>query len=106
MKNIIILFVVLLLTQPCISWSVQATTNCEPILKQLQEDLESQKALEASLVILMKNAGVPRLPFRGLFTTIPRTPKETQKLIDELSKTPISKNLLLIDGENKSACLE
>ena len=106
MKNIITLFVVLLLTQPCITWSAKVPANCEQFLGQLQENLETQKVVESSLVSLMKNAGVPRLPLSSLFINVPRTPKETQKIIDELRNTSLKKNLSFIDENANSRCLE
>ena len=106
MKNIIILFVALLLTQPYISWSAKVPTNCDGLLGQLQENLENQKVIESSLVILMKNTGVPRLPLSSLFVAVPRTSKETQKVVDELRNTSIKKNISFIDENSNSACLD
>lgn len=106
MKNIIILSAIFLLTQPCISWAAKDPDDCDLFLAQIQEKLEIQKKIEPNLVILMNNAGTPKIPLSLIFPNLPSTPDETQKAIGELHNPSNEKDLSLIDEKNKKSCLE
>ena len=97
MKNIITLFVVLLLTQPCILWAAQTPVDCDLELVQIQQRLETQRTVESDLVILLNNSGIPKLALNTLFTKFTTKPEETNTAIKELRNSTSDKDFLSLN---------